>query len=220
MDRKKRFTEIYNTNEFKGKESLSGPGSDLVQTEIIRKEIPLLCKQLKVKKFIDICGDCTWVKHMWSDLLPEIDNYIGVDIVPRLIEKNNFLYSSDKINFLCLDIVDSLLPQGDLLLCRDILVHLSFDSINKFLKNFYNSNIKYLLVTTFLNRNNMDGVDGTIWYPLDLLSKPFNLPKPLILINEGCSECNGEYSDKHLALYTKEQLESWYKERTINGMVS
>ncbi len=39
---KSKFTEIHDKNLFHGKESISGTGSDLIQTAIISVEIPKL----------------------------------------------------------------------------------------------------------------------------------------------------------------------------------
>ena len=48
-----KFTKIYHNNLFKGSHSRSGEGSNLIQTQIIRKEIPLLLNDFKVKSLID-----------------------------------------------------------------------------------------------------------------------------------------------------------------------
>jgi len=50
---KMKFTKIYHNNLFKGSHSRSGEGSNLIQTQIIRKEIPLLLNDFKVKSLID-----------------------------------------------------------------------------------------------------------------------------------------------------------------------
>ena len=91
-------------------------------------------------------------------------------------------------------------------MCRDCLVHLSFESAKRVLRNFANSDIPFLLTTTFFNHSNSDFPDGTNWYPINLTLQPFNLPQPAILINEGCTEGNGEFSDKSLGLWVRESL--------------
>ena len=213
MSREQRFTEIFRTNEFQSKESKSGVGSELSQTEIIRREIPKLLEKLGVWTLIDApCGDCNWIKLIW----PQINKYVGVDIVEDLIASNAKSYGSlftsryngDSIRFLKSDIVEDRFPEGlgELLLCRDCLVHLSFESAERVLRNFANSDIPFLLTTTFSNHSNSDFPDGTNWYPINLTLQPFNLPQPAILINEGCTEGNGEFSDKSLGLWVRESL--------------
>ena len=185
----------------------------MIQTEIIRREIPNLLEKLNVWTLIDApCGDCNWIKLIW----PRIQKYVGIDIVEELVNSNAKSYGSlltshyngDSIRFLKSDIVEGRFPEnlGDLLLCRDCLVHLSFESAKKVLKNFATSDIPFLLTTTFPTHTNSDFLDGTNWYPINLTLQPFNLPQPAILINEGCTECNGEFSDKSLGLWTREQI--------------
>jgi hypothetical protein len=213
MDRCEAFTKNYKENLFKGELSKSGPGSDPQNTIVIREELTKILHDLKVNILLDApCGDFYWMKDVLKDI--PIHSYYGVDIVPELIDLNNRCYQTQNIRFICYDLVESeLFPKyADLLFCRDCLVHLSFNSAKKILNNFVNSDIKYLLTTTFTrdNRKNMDFVDGTNWYPINLFKEPFNFPKPKILINEECTEKDqySDYSDKCLALWTREEIQN------------
>jgi hypothetical protein len=47
--RKKKFIDIYRTNGFGGRESISGPGSSFEQTMAVRRELPLLFKDLNIR---------------------------------------------------------------------------------------------------------------------------------------------------------------------------
>jgi hypothetical protein len=59
------FIDIYHQNIFGGIESRSGNGSTLVQTAVIRDEIPLLFKELNIKSVLDApCGDFNWMKEI------------------------------------------------------------------------------------------------------------------------------------------------------------
>ena len=196
---KNRFTTIYQENIFGGKESKSGEGSNLEQTEVIRKEIPALLKELGVNTFLDApCGDFFWMSTV--DLPPV--EYIGVDIVKELIEGNNATHGKPGRKFLLADIVESPLPASDLIHCRDCLVHLSFNQAKKVIANFKRSGATYLLTTTFTERTeNRDLGRKDIWRPLNLQLSPFNLPEPLRLINEHCTEAGGNFSDKCLGLW-------------------
>lgn len=199
------FTNIYNIySVYPGLDSASGTGSDLIQTKVIRDLIPRIIEEFNIRTLIDApCGDFFWMKTV---NLAFLDRYLGLDIVTNLIEKNKLNYSSDKINFVSLDLTNSSLPYGDLILCRDCLVHLSFENIFLILKNFKKSNSRYLLTTTFTNRtSNSDIADGG-WRPLNLEKPPFNFPKPILLINENCSEGGREYSDKSLGLWSFENI--------------
>ena len=127
-------------------------------------------------------------------------DYVGADIVPDIIE-NNQKYVSDNIHFIHLNIISDNLPKVDLVLVRDCLVHFSFALALSALSNIFRSRSRYLLATTFINRiYNADILTGQ-WRPLNLELPPFNFSPPLHLINEGCTESGGEFSDKCLGLW-------------------
>ena len=193
------FETIYKTNGFAGTESVSGEGSNLFQTRIIREEIPKLLNELGIKKLLDVpCGDWYWMRHVKLDNI----HYTGGDIVPTLIEQNNANYGNENRNFQNLNIIIGLLPQADLILCRDCLVHLNFVDGLAALEQFRKSGAKWLLTTTFTERDsNIDLYEGDIWRPLNLEKPPFNLPKPERYIIEGCTEYSGVFRDKCLGLW-------------------
>jgi len=198
-----RFTEIYKKNLFGGKESISGEGSSLAQTEVVRKELPLLLRTLKLKTMIDApCGDIFWMKEV--DL--PVEKYIGIDIVEEIIEDNKERYVVPGRVFISKNIITDELPEADLILCRDCLVHLSFDHAIAAIKNFKNSGAKYLLTTTFTDRGGNEDLGKAVWRTLNLEKAPFDFPKPLKLINEGCTEGDGNFADKALALWALKDI--------------
>ncbi len=79
------FSKVYRENLFQGDDSISGQGSDLKQTEVLREELPKCLNELGVKVLLDIpCGDFNWMRHVdVGDI-----KYIGGDIVDELIESN------------------------------------------------------------------------------------------------------------------------------------
>jgi hypothetical protein len=198
-DLQQKFSLIYEGNTFGGKESRSGAGSDLQQTREIRRVLPELIKEFNIQTMMDApCGDLFWMQTMQLG----VKTYIGVDIVNTLIEKNQHDFGNDTREFMCLNLAGDELPCVDLIFCRDCLVHLNFADVQKVLSNFKRSGSRYLLTTTFSGRNaNRDLVGKDIWRPLNLQAEPFNLPVPLRLINEKCTEGNGAYTDKSLGLW-------------------
>lgn len=192
------FTDIYRSNAWGGKDSVSGPGSDVYQTKIIIKELSVVFRDYGVSTMLDIpCGDFHWMKNV--DLI-DID-YTGTDIVNDLIEKNTEQYGREGLRFQKLDLIKDKLPKVDLVFCRDCLVHLSFKDIFHAFDNLCTSQSKYFLTTTFTERTkNHDIVTGQ-WRTLNLELAPFILPRPLKIINEGCTEGAGAYSDKALGLW-------------------
>lgn len=199
---KQTFTRYYYKNAFNGVESVSGTGSDLIQTAVIREEIPKLLKKLIVTDFIDSpCGDFFWMKQV---NIKDI-NYIGLDIVEDIVRRNKESFGNNKRKFFCKNIVTDSLPEGDLILIRDCLVHFSYRDIRLCLKNLKRNKIKYLLTTSFPGRTSNSDIEG-VWRPLNLELAPFNFPKPIEVINENCTEDGGIYTDKSLLLWEIEKL--------------
>jgi glycosyltransferase involved in cell wall biosynthesis len=200
----RKFSRIYRKNVFGGRESRSGEGSSLGQTATIREAIPTLLEELGIKTMLDApCGDFAWMRQVE---LP-VEQYIGVDIVPKLIADDQRRYSNASRRFVCRNIVEEPLPHADLILCRDCLVHLNFNQAKRALRNFKASGAAYLLTTTFTARTkNVDLVGRDVWRTLNLELPPFNLPKPLRIIGENCTEGDGAYSDKSLGLWVLQDL--------------
>lgn len=197
------FTTIFRSNVWADNESVSGPGSNLVQTQIILTEIPKLIRSLGVTTMLDVpCGDFRWMSEVELDGV----KYIGADIVADLVERNQNKFGNENRKFIHLDLTKKVLPQVDLILCRDCLVHLSFENIQKALENIQNSGSKYLLLTTFSDReSNYDILSGQ-WRPINFMKPPFSFKSPQLLINENCTEENGIYKDKCLGLWKIEDL--------------
>lgn len=199
-DLKKRFSQIYRENIFGGGVSRSGEGSDLVQTEIIRREIPLLLKRLGARSLLDApCGDWHWMQKTTLG----IDKYIGVDLVEEMIALNNKQFGNDNVSFISLDLTRDALPDVDVILSRDCLVHLSSEDALRVIENFKRSGARYLLTTTFTDRSKNVELAGrnAFWRPLNMQLAPFDFPEPMALINEGCTEERGKYRDKCLGLW-------------------
>lgn len=188
-------------NNYWGKiESLSGSGSSLYQTKNIRQRIKELVNFYHINSIADIpCGDFNWMKAINFGSC----QYIGCDIIEPLIEDNIKKYSDSNHFFINLDCRVHALPYAELIICRDLLVHLSIEDIFKALKNFKKSGAKYLLTTTFSNirLSTNSEIQSGGWRTLNLLHQPFNFPAPLMIINEECSEQDGAYKDKSLALW-------------------
>ena len=192
------FTEIYKTNHWGSNASISGAGSDNVQTETIVKELGPLLKKLEAVSLLDIpCGDFNWMQKVDLSGI----SYLGGDIVEELVLENQRKFGRDeKVGFARLNLLKDNLPKSDVLLVRDCLVHLSYADIFNALENIRSSGCTHLLTTTFPRHANHDIITGD-WRTLNLCSPPFNFPKPILLINERCTEANGLYADKSLGLW-------------------
>jgi hypothetical protein len=189
------FTDIYEKNLWGSSESRSGLGSELENTEVIRKELPFLLKKYDIKSMLDIpCGDMNWMRSVDFGET----TYMGADIVPSLIEQNKQKYPN--IDFKVLDLTSDDLPKVDLFFVRDCLGHLSNENVHKAIENMKRSGSKYFIATSFTKHySNNDITDGG-WKCINLTIEPFYLI-PKYLINEECKEGYPHFADKCMILF-------------------
>ena len=193
-----RFVYIYQHNLWGGEESRSGLGSSLNETEVLRKEVPIVLAKISASSILDIpCGDFRWMSTV---NLSDVD-YVGADIVENIVVGNRERFASDRRHFVRLDLTRDVLPRADLVLCRDCLVHLSYMNIAAAMANIKKSSAKWLLATHFLRIDSNSDIHDGDWRPLSLTRPPFNLPAPHLVIVENCMEAGGAYSDKVLGLW-------------------
>lgn len=197
------FGRIHESNAWGDPNSRSGVGSGYDATAAIRGVLPGLLDELEVTSLLDIpCGDFYWMSTV------ELGDrtYIGGDLLPRIIQENRRLYGSDRRHFEVIDAVNGRLPETDLILCRDLLVHLTLDVAYRALQNFARACPDWVLLTTFPERDiNPDCIPGD-WRPLNMELPPFNLPPPMKLINERDTQAGGAFSDKSIGVWRISQL--------------
>ncbi len=125
----KIFTEIYDTcywgrnSEGKG---YSGLGSTLENAAPYMQFVENFMRANDIRSVVDVgCGDWTFSQHIqWGDV-----SYVGFDVVKPVIEANQMKFSTEKIKFIHADIVQTALPAADLLLCKDVLMHMTNQDI-------------------------------------------------------------------------------------------
>jgi len=196
------FVQIYRARAWPGSESVSGPGSGVARTALIRADLQALLRELQVRSLLDAgCGDFNWMKETE---LPGC-RYIGVDVVPELIARNRVRHGGAGREFRTADLTRDRLPAVDLIFCRDCLVHLSLDDALRALANFRRSGSRYLLATTFVERAENPDIATGDWRPLNLERPPFGLPAPLWSIDERVPVEHGPNPDKRLALWRLDQ---------------
>ena len=195
MSVKEKFTEIYEKNLWCSPESVSGGGSEMQNTKVIRRELPVLIQKFGITSILDIpCGDWNWMKDV--DLCGA--SYIGADIVEPLIGLNKANYTN--VDFRVLDLINDTLPKVDLIFVRDCLGHLSNDNVSLALRNCQESGSKYLLATSFTKWDMNPDVENGGWKCINLMIPPFQL-NPIYLINEDCQEGYPHYNDKCMILF-------------------
>jgi SAM-dependent methyltransferase len=140
------------------------------------------------------CGDFNIGKH----LVEYSKNYIAIDIVESLIERNKTKFKAENLMFQCLDISKHELPKADCIILRQVLQHLSNGEIQGIIDKF--SYYKYLILTEHLpigtfepNKDKVSGQGIRLKQNsgVDLLVKPFNLKvKKKEILNEVLLEKN------------------------------
>ena len=208
------FSSIYTNYGFGSTESRSGPGSTLEETKHLREKIVKLVDKYEIKSVLDIpCGDFNWMK----EIVHHFKHYTGGDIVEDCIKTNESLYGKDNINFINFDLIKDEFPKHDLLLVRDVIGHFPIENGLQIVKNIINSKCKYLLSTTWYNINDENYfqlhenriIDYGRFYPVNLMSIPFNFPKPIEIIEEDVFVENYDLGvRKVLALWKIEDLKS------------
>lgn len=166
--------------------SLSGLGSNILQTTALRRELPNMFSRYAVSTLLDLpCGDFFWMNRV--DLRGI--NYIGGDIARGVVGRNQAEHGTPGARQFCvLDIMKDDLPPADMLFSRDCLVHLDDSSALSALANIARSEIEYVAITTFVSRKANRDIRTGEWRPMNLQLPPFSLPDPLEILDEECSE--------------------------------
>lgn len=179
--RAERFSRIYADGVWRQgtiDAPASGGGSSLPATTTVRHSLPSLLDELGARVVLDVgCGDFTWMRST-----PIAQEYIGVDIVQSVIDANNRDFRSDRRNFFTLDAVSDALPDADVVLCREVVFHLSFDDARKLFRNILSRPREFVICTndlgTWFNRD----IESGDFRSLNLHRRPFNFPAPARLI--------------------------------------
>ncbi|MEN9343375.1 MAG: hypothetical protein RLZZ453_162 [Chlamydiota bacterium] len=168
------FTNIYQCGGWGWNEEgvgFSGAGSTRLNATHYITFLEQFIKANHIKTVVDAgCGDWTFSKDVqWGDV-----QYLGVDVVKSVIDANIQKYATDKIRFEHFDMLRYALPAADLLICKDVLMHLSNRDIILFLKSI--KQFKHCLFTNNIGpENENQDIQRGEFRPLDLTAAPFYL---------------------------------------------
>ncbi len=178
------FSHIYDVGHW-GKDGegkgTSGGGSSLDSAMEYVVFLNKFIRENKIQSVVEIgCGDWEVMRHVD---LRNVD-YTGFDVVKSVVNDLVEKYASSNIRFAFADCINDSLPKADLLLCKDVLIHLPNHEISKIIQKF--KNYKHVLITTDveasrLTCSNRDIVLGD-WREVDLAAPPFKLAGKKLLI--------------------------------------
>jgi SAM-dependent methyltransferase len=207
------FEGIYSGHAWGGT-SRSGPGSDPSATRKFRLFLEQFLRSRNVKNVVDLgCGDWASTRLInWSGV-----DYLGVDIVPDVVERNRSEFGRPGVRFAVSNFVDEALPPADLVICKEVLQHLPKADVEKVL-----AKLPVYRMAILVNDDCMEQAGGlrTLWRswpltepnveiepggyrPLRLREAPFNLDAELVL----------DYWNKApMALGNRSMMVQWHKE--------
>jgi hypothetical protein len=183
------FKTIYHENLWKNDETISGDGSTLKCSYPYLSFLKEFVKTNNIKTILDLgCGDFNLMKHVdFKDV-----EYLGVDLVNELIEKNNINYGSINIKFINNKIHDYEFKDNyDLILCKDVLQHWSTQSVITFLSVI--KNYKYCLLINdynndeYYNKNFNVPILDSEYTIVDLTADPYNVNGEYIFEWQSCN---------------------------------
>jgi SAM-dependent methyltransferase len=197
------FTNIYTTNAWGARTTVSGSTSTLEKTVELRSNILPVLETLQIQSILDCgCGDFHWMKELSFSSI----QYLGVDIVKSMIKNNQFKYTTKSIHFQTMNLILDPPESTDLWFARDFCCLYSFKEIKQFFQKFLDSNSKYIAITSIDSKeSNINGITG-LWRPLDITAPPFNLQSPIATISDG----HQWFRKKTLNIYTREQIQTTF----------
>jgi hypothetical protein len=171
------FADVYTNGAWvvaKEQDSMSGEGSTSAATSDLLTQLSAFLAGLECRSLVDIgCGDFNWMRNLAGSF-----DYLGIDIVPHVIDANTAAYADARRRFMCMDATSTPIPSGDVAICREVLFHLSFRDGLRLLHNIKTAGFRYILLTT----------DKSVWFNSDirngdyrrvnLFKAPFRLPAP------------------------------------------
>lgn len=190
------FARVYHERHWGEGDGISGPGSTEARGAQFRDDLIATLRRLEVRVLLDApCGTCAWT----GPVADAVDRYIGVDVVPAIVDGNRVRHAGPRRTFHLADITRDPLPEADAILCRDALVHFATADVWTALARFQASGARYLITTTFVDHRDNGEIRTGDWRPLNLEAPPFGWPPPDSAIDERCDKDGAR--DKRLAVW-------------------
>jgi len=154
MDAPAVFAEIYGQDRWTGG---SGPGSTVAFCRPLAQWLRGYLAEHRIRSLVDLgCGDLQWMPGALAGL--DVD-YVGLDVVPELLEAHRLRLPADRFRFHVLDVATApatAIPAGDLYWAKDILQHWPSDNVVAFLDRFFAARPDAHLVVVNCDRQTTD----------------------------------------------------------------
>ena len=155
----------------------SGEGSDIAYCGRYAEVLVKIIQDFRVGSVLDLgCGDWQhgFSRHInWAGV-----NYLGIDVVAAVVERNQKEFGSEHIRFQHGNILDCEPPGADLILIKDVIQHWSNASVLRLLpklKAFGLALVTNDLFSSHRRTLNQDIPDAD-YRPIDVMAPPFNVP--------------------------------------------
>lgn len=135
MDAPAVFAEIYGQDKWTGG---SGPGSTAAFCRPLARWLRGYLLEHRIRSLVDLgCGDIQWMPGALAGL--DVD-YVGLDVVPDLLEAHRQRLPADRFTFKLLDVARAPvteIPAADLYWAKDVLQHWPSADVAQFLDRFF-----------------------------------------------------------------------------------
>lgn len=172
------------TAQYSDHETVSGPGSTLDFTRPLRNWLPHVLTHHRINNILDLgCGDFNWLSTIDLSRI----SYTGWDHQTDIINANSCRYRDHHFAAVNITTVD-FVPAFDLIIARDVLIHLPTPLALNVLQKIRRSHSRYLLASNFPgadnNPPNPHDLNGFYYRPTDLEAAPFNMTRRIDAVNE------------------------------------
>ena len=123
------FRKIYRNRVWgnNGEPFYSGPGSHGAASDLYCAAVSAFIRENGIRSLVDLgCGDFAVGRRIVDATEAQ---YIGVDVVPELIQYHTQRSQGPRVRFVCANIITDELPVADLCLVRQVLQHLTNQEI-------------------------------------------------------------------------------------------
>jgi SAM-dependent methyltransferase len=168
------FRLYHRTNYWGDPRTASGDSSRPERAAAARSLLQHIVDCNQYIKILDVgCGDFSWGSVL---RLPPTCQYIGLDIVPEVIEANSRLYGSPpKLQFMVSDATVDTLPEADLILIRDLFIHLEDEEIQAVLRAVRGCKSSLLIASSYRGAVSARDLKKWNFAPIDLECNSYGL---------------------------------------------